>query len=67
MRERCEVCGGDGCDGRRHPHTGPLPRCLGGQGLDQARPLRPVIGKRARRGPLEDRAVHGPTEDRSRC
>lgn len=58
------MCGDEGCEGRTHPHTGPLQRCLGGRGLDQAKPVRPVPGrrKRAKKGPVEDRMAR--TEDR---
>lgn len=63
--ERCSVCGDEGCDGRRHPHAGPLQRCLGGKGLDQPPPKRTIPGrKRKKRGPSEDRMRHGPVEDR---
>lgn len=69
--ERCLVCGDEGCDGRTHPHTGPLQRCLGGKGLDWKPPARTVPGRksraRAKKGPAEDRAVHGPVEDRAKC
>ena len=60
----CPVCEREDC--RSHPHTGPLQRCLGGKGLDQKPPVRPVPGrrKRSKHGPVEDRMVHGPREDR---
>lgn len=58
---RCVVdCG---CDGRTHPHRGPLDPVQGGKGDP---PRRPIPGRRPRRKrrPAEDRAHLEPKEDR---
>lgn len=44
MEQECPVCASEEC----HPHgyTGPLPRCLGGEGMDA--PPEPVLAPRGR-------------------
>ena len=62
---RCPVCHSREC----HPHgwTGPLPRCLGGDGIDAVTPETVPVGRKRRmRRPVETTARH-PGEDRSPC
>lgn len=46
MAEGCPVCGSEDC--RPHSYTGPLPRVLGGEGMDVPEPVDYVRRRRKR-------------------